>query len=72
MVKADPCPKCGYTRFSSHYFGERPGLGFWWLKIPAKPERIELWCLRCNYEWSRPDLVGTVLQEASIQELMSG
>jgi hypothetical protein len=68
MVKAEPCPKCGYTHFSSHYFAARPKV----LWFAPKLERIELWCLRCSYEWERPDLVGTVLRAPSTSEMMSG
>ena len=64
MVKSEPCPKCGYTHFSSHYIAPRPKF-LWWA---AQPERLELWCLRCSYQWARPDLVGSRLQEPALMD----
>jgi hypothetical protein len=61
-VTADPCKKCGYTTFSSHYHAAKPATRFLWWRSPAKPECIMLWCLRCGYQDEHPELVGMTLR----------
>lgn len=60
MPKFEECPKCGTTRFSAHYQEMKPGWRFLWWSAPSAPEQMMLWCLRCDYKWERPDLVGNM------------
>lgn len=51
-----PCPKCGHTDVTLHYYGEygctRPSCDQY-----AGPEHFHRHCRRCSYEWSTNDVL---------------